>query len=363
LGSEAGSGKHDPYNYLWSCILSTLYPIRLASSLHETIWGGRRLADDQWKDVPPGDTPIGESWETEVSNVVLNGTLQGHTLGAVVKELGVDLLGPQAIEVFGYRFPLLAKFIDAHAKLSVQVHPKDDYANQYENGKLGKTEFWYILAAEPGAKIVHGFQHDTDTETVRRAIEEVKLETLMHEEEVHAGDVIFVPAGTVHAIGGGILLYELQEYSDVTYRMYDYGRLTAAGKLRELHIDRSLDVTHFTTSPQIKVHPVQITENTAYEDRCLVACRYFVTREIVLKQGTFKGQTTTSCIILTSLSANAHIHYGKDLAHNEPIKRGESLVLPAGLGAFALEGEGSLLYSYVPSQQDEAWLHWKKHQL
>lgn len=338
--------------------MSTLYPIRLASSLHETIWGGRRLADDQWKAVPPGDTPIGESWETEVSNVVLNGTLQGRTLGVVVKELGMDLLGEQAIEVFGYRFPLLAKFIDAHAKLSVQVHPKDDYANTYENGKLGKTEFWYILAAEPGATIVHGFQTDTDTETVRRAIEEVKLETLMHEEQVQAGDVVFVPAGTVHAIGGGILLYELQEYSDVTYRMYDYGRLTAAGKLRELHIDRSLDVTHFTASPQIKVHPIQITENTEYEDRCLVACRYFVTREIILKHGTFKGQTTNSCIILTSLGTQAHVRYGEELAQSEQLRRGESLVLPARLGAFSIEGEGALLYSYVPSPQDEAWQRW-----
>jgi mannose-6-phosphate isomerase len=109
----------------------------------------------------------------------------------------------------------------------VQVHPDDNYAAQYEGGKLGKTEFWYILAAEPGATIVHGFKAPTSSNQVRRAIEQVELEELLHEEKVAAGDVIFVPAGTVHAIGSGVILYEVQEYSDITYRMYDYGRLTA----------------------------------------------------------------------------------------------------------------------------------------
>ena len=144
-----------------------------------------------------------------------------------------NLLGTDASAVFGHRFPLLAKFIDARKQLSVQVHPDDQYAYEHERGKLGKTEFWYILATEPGAKIVHGFQSPTTHAEVQQAIERVRLEELLHEEPIAPGDVIFVPAGTVHAIGGGVLLYELQEYSDVTYRMYDYGRLDAQDHPRE----------------------------------------------------------------------------------------------------------------------------------
>jgi mannose-6-phosphate isomerase len=328
------------------------------ASLHETIWGGRRLEKDAWKQLPPGDAPIGEAWETEVSNIVQNGFYEGKPLSAVVDELGEELLGEQAITVFGKRFPLLAKFIDANAQLSVQVHPKDAYAASHENGKLGKTEFWYVLSTDPGATIVHGFKAPTDTDTVRQAIENVQLEEILHTEPVQAGDVIFVPAGTVHAIGSGILLYELQEYSDVTYRMYDYGRLSANGKPRELHIDRSLEVSDFNASRQIKMHPVQLTTTPDYNDRCLVACQYFITREFRLKPGAIHGTTSKSCIIVTSLQATMQIHYGAALAQSQPLNPGQTLILPAALGNYRIEGEGNFLYSYVPTTDDKAWHAW-----
>ena len=134
--------------------MQQLHPIRLESSLHETIWGGRKLEQAGWKQLPAGDVPIGESWETEVSTLAQNGPYAGQTLGALVEQLGAELLGAQAIAVFGRRFPLLAKFIDAKTKLSVQVHPAGDYAALHEGGKLGKTECWYILATEPGARTI-----------------------------------------------------------------------------------------------------------------------------------------------------------------------------------------------------------------
>ena len=196
--------------------MECLHPIRLEASLHETIWGGRRLERDGWKSLPPGDILIGESWETEISTVALNEPYKGKTLGTLVEELGPALLGEQARAVFGHRFPLLAKFIDANDKLSVQVHPDDTYAAQHEDGKLGKTEFWYILAAESGATIVHGFNAPTTRTQVQQAIEQTTLDTLLHQEIVQAGDVIFVPAGTVHAIGRGQMLYDLQEYTEIT---------------------------------------------------------------------------------------------------------------------------------------------------
>ncbi len=340
--------------------MSYLYPIRLIPSLHETIWGGRRLEREKWKTLPANAVAIGESWETEISTIIKNGPYEGLTLGALVDELGPLLLGEQSISIFGLRFPLLAKFIDANMKLSVQVHPDDKYAAENEAGKLGKTEFWYVLAAEPGAKVVHGFKTSVDRATVLQAIQTRTLEHLTHEETVQAGDVIFVPAGSVHAVGGGILLYELQEYSDVTYRMYDYGRLTMDGVPRALHINRSLDVTHYAPSCQIKALPVQLVDTPDFSDRCLVACRYFVTRELFFKQhSSLSMATEDSCIILTSLGAEVELYYGAGMQYSEPLQRGQTMILPAALGNYRIEGQGLLLFSYVPSVEDKAWKQWQ----
>jgi mannose-6-phosphate isomerase len=336
------------------------YPLRLHASLHETIWGGRRLERDGWKQLPPGNIAIGESWETEISNVIQNGPYAGKTLGTLVEELRVPLLGEQSCAIFSQRFPLLAKFIDANADLSVQVHPKDSYAARHEGGKLGKTEFWYILTAEPEASIVYGFKNPTDRAEVAEAIQNVTLDRLLHKERVQAGDIIYVPAGTVHAIGSGVMLYELQEYSDITYRMYDYGRLSTSGKPRELHIERSLDVAHYEVPRQIKMNPISLANTHGYEDRCLIACRYFLTRELQLKEHVVIEDTTkSSCIIISCLGENAQIFYGDNLQNSESISRGETLVLPAALGHYRLVGNGTLLWSYVPEPTDIAWQRWQ----
>jgi len=368
--------------------MDNLHPIRLVASLHETIWGGRRLEHRGWKTLPVGEVLIGEAWETESNAVAQNEPYRGKTLGMLVDELGPALLGEQTMTIFGRRFPLLAKFIDANAKLSVQVHPDDSYAAKYAGGSLGKTECWYILDAVPGAFIVHGFRTAASRNEVQQAIEEVRLEDLLHEEQVQAGDVIFVPAGTVHAIGGGILLYELQEYSEITYRMYDYGRLTAAGIPRELHIERALDVASYVPSAHIKVNPVMLARGPGYEDRCLVACRYFLVRELRFAGGVInhartdhartdyahadqankgagngaflEGETGSSCVILSSLGAEVQVRYGAALNNQEPLSIGETMVLPAGLGRYGIEGTGNVLLSYVPPPDDEAWQLWNE---
>ena len=340
--------------------MAYFYPIRLAGSLHETIWGGRRLERDRWKQLPSQEVAIGESWETEVSTIVQNGPYAGQTLGEVVNELGSALLGAQAVKTFGQRFPLLAKFIDANAQLSVQVHPTDEYAAIHECGNLGKTEFWYILAAEPGARIVYGFKTATTREAVQEAIQTVTLDRLLYEEVVQPGDVIFVPAGTVHAIGSGVMLYELQEYSDVTYRMYDYGRLTASGKARDLHIERSLDVARYDGATRGKVKPVALASGTGYEERCLVACKCFLTRELNLQPpAVVESSTTNSCVIMTSLGAAIEVQYGPAYRYSEALERGQTMVLPAALGNYRLVGSGLLLCSYVPWLEDEAWQAWR----
>jgi mannose-6-phosphate isomerase len=344
--------------------VESLHPIRLKSSLHETIWGGRRLERDGWKQLPPGNTVIGESWETEVTTVAQNEPYRGRTLGSLVEELDSKLLGARVIDRFGHRFPLLAKFLDANDKLSVQVHPDDTYARLHEQGKWGKTEFWYILDASPGASIVHGFKSATSREEVWQAIQDLTLEHLLQEVHVTKGDIIFIPAGTVHTVGKGLLLYELQEYSDLTYRLYDYGRLTSAGKPRELHIERSLDVLHYNSSPRIKMQALLLQDEASFKKRCLAACQYFVTCELCLHNNYItndytKDGTHDSCIILTSLDAEVLVRYGKMLEYAEKLARGETMILPAELGNFCLDGRGSLLYSYVPGPEDEILHAWE----
>ncbi len=345
--------------------MGTLHPIVLEASLHETLWGGRRLEREGWKKLPPGDVVIGESWETEISTVALNEPYAGRTLGSLVEELGPELLGQQAMAIAGQRFPLLAKFIDANDKLSVQVHPDDIYANQHEHGKLGKTEFWYILDAVPGASIIHGFKAPASRREVQKAIEDITLEKLLQDVSVSAGDVIFVPAGTVHAIGNGIMLYELQEYSDITYRMYDYGRLTATGTPRELHVERALEVSVYDRSPHIKMQPLPLPSGEGYRDRCLVACQYFVTRELIFEQdgvphGYMKSKTGGSCIILSSLGAEVMVRYGDAFEYGEKLTRGRTMVLPAALGDYYIQGSGNLLLSYVPAPNDEVRRLWEE---
>ena len=181
---------------------------------------------------------------------------------------------------------------------------------------------------------------------MEQAIQDVTLQELLHEEPVQAGDIIFVPAGTVHAIGSGVLLYELQEYSDVTYRMYDYGRLTASGKPRELHIRQSLDVAHYTPPLEVKVQPVPLSTAHDLPDRCLVACRYFLTREIQLQENLqLHGVTDSSCIILTCLGDEAQVFYGERGTRVEYIH---------------IQGQGALLFSYVPEPSDVAWQLWRE---
>lgn len=336
-----------------------LGPMKLRASLHETIWGGQRLSDVAGKDLPE-DRLIGESWETAIDSQVIEGPYAGQILGAAVDALGADLLGRRAVSVYGMRFPLLAKFIDAQQWLSVQVHPDDSYATAHEGGKLGKTESWYILDAAPGAQIVYGVKHPVSFDVVRAAVEQTSLEDLLLTVVVEAGDVIFVPAGTVHAIGAGVALYELQEYSDITYRLYDYGRLQANGQPRELHVERALDVMRYEPSPFVKATVCVLNANDAYERRILVACDYFVEEELQLSKRFIGVVTDSSLHILTALEGECELR----LADAPPMRLelGDTVVLPAGLGEYLIEGSARLIRAYVPDQGDEALARWRAAQ-
>lgn len=339
---------------------SPLVPLPLTCSLHPTLWGGRRLEAHAGKLLPP-DAAIGETWETELSCAVREGPHAGTTLGELVARLGEGLLGWRAMEVLGPRFPLLAKFMDARQPLSVQVHPDDAYAAAHEGGKLGKTEVWYILHAEPGAQIVYGLSRASTRDEVRAAIEADRLEELLALREVVAGEVIFVPASTVHAIGGGIVLYELQEYSDVTYRLYDYGRLQADGTRRALHVEASLDVMRYTPDPA-RVTPVALTDAALATGsrRVLAACRYFVLEEVRLAGAWERATNGASCEIVSVLEGECRLKVGDGMT--TVLQRGETAVLPARLGAYRLAGEARVMRSYVPEEDDKSLEVWRAAQ-
>jgi mannose-6-phosphate isomerase len=356
--------------------ISSLPPLLVRATPKETLWGGRTLATRLAKPLPP-DVLIGETWETAGESVVVGGPFGAQTLEALVERLGEALLGHRAVEVCGLRFPLLAKFLDARQWLSVQVHPDDAYAAAHEGGKLGKTEAWYILHAEPGAQIVYGLRRAATREEVAAAIAAADLESLLALRTVAAGDVVFVPAGTVHAIGAGVVLYELQEYSDLTYRLYDYGRLQADGTPRALHVAQGLDVMHYGPR-EAHASPVPLDDAALATGarRVLAASRYFVLEELTLgpapaepgRAQPGRGETggrwssvtsPASCEIVSLLEGACEIATAEGTLR---AGQGETLVLPAALGPYTLSGAARLVRSYVPAEDDAALRLWRAAQ-
>jgi mannose-6-phosphate isomerase len=258
------------------------------------------------------------------------------------------------------RFPLLAKFIDAQDQLSVQVHPNDAYASAHENGKLGKTEAWYILQADDGAEIVYGLKEKATESQIRQAIAETRLEDYLRRVKVHAGDVVLVLAGTVHAICAGIVLYELQEYSDVTYRLFDYGRLQPNGQPRELHVEQSLAVMHYAPPEFDFVQPAAVDDAHPEQRRVLVGCRYFVEEEARV-QGEAPGlERPESCQIISVLQGSCEVVWS---GGSVLVGLGETVVLPAAIGPHTLQARfARVLRSYVPEEDDDLLKKWRATQ-
>jgi mannose-6-phosphate isomerase len=225
-----------------------LYPLRLEPYVKEVVWGGRWLADELNRSGKP-DAPLGESWEAYSESVITNGTHTGRKLGELFTQYGADFAGERAMSY--PKFPLLVKFIDARQNLSVQIHPNDEQAQTLENYPFGKTEFWYIIQAEPDAAIHYSLnERARSPEILREAIANQTLTAYTQVSPVRAGDVVFIPAGTVHALTKGIVVYELQQDSDITYRLYDWGRTD-----RPIHIDKGLEVVNFTYKNLPITHP------------------------------------------------------------------------------------------------------------
>ncbi len=235
--------------------MKSLYPLLFAPNLREVVWGGGRLLE--WKGLPPADVPIGESWEVcslpERESVISNGPYAGRKLNDFTDEMGEKVLGRAVVKQYGRQLPLLVKLIDAHQDLSIQVHPNDEMAMRY-HGKKGKTEMWYVIDAEPGSSVLVGFKKKiTPLEYGLRVMDGTICDVLAR-HEVKPGDVFYIPFGRVHAICGGILLAEVQQSSDITYRIFDYDRPGIDGRPRELHTEMAAKAIDYEVLDDYRTH-------------------------------------------------------------------------------------------------------------
>jgi mannose-6-phosphate isomerase len=323
--------------------MEQLSPLMLERKLDSRLWGGHTLG--AWLGLSSAPDHLAESWQVYEHNRVADGPFAGRTLADLAREYGADLVGTRNFARGGADFPLLAKFIDAADHLSIQVHPDDAYAHTVEaaTGFHGKTEAWYILRAEPGADLIHGLIAPTDRETFAAALRDGTLTNLLRRVPARAGETIFVPAGTIHAINAGIMLFEIQQKSDLTYRVYDYNRRDANGNLRELHIERALDVSNFGDQPPAVIEPRQLDGARTL----LVTCPYFTMERWDVVQPLDAGVDPGSFDILTVIDGASELSW-PDGARR--LARGESIVLPASLGAYRLapEAQATLLRCYVP---------------
>ena len=307
-----------------------LYPLKLQPALHVKVWGGRMLEEALNKRLPTAD-PYGESWELHDTVSVTNGPLAGTTLGELTQRYGAALIGDGNDPSEG--FPLLAKFIHASQWLSIQVHPDDRQARELEGDPRGKTEAWVILQAAPGAKLVIGLEPGTSREQMAEAIRRNALEPLLVYAEVEAEDVLYIPANTVHALGPGLLIYEIQQASDITYRLYDWGRLGLDGMPRDLHIDKGVHVANLEALPRVEKRSGDL----------LVDGDYFRTWRHQVDGDTLQINTEGRFQCLTCIGGELFIR--SDDGSEIGLSLGETVLIPASLAAVELRGRGKVLRS------------------
>jgi mannose-6-phosphate isomerase len=306
-----------------------LYPLRFEPLFRRYLWGGRRLGTVLGKPIGEG-ADYAESWEVvdraaDQSRVAF-GPLAGSTLGDLVRDRGEELLGkhhPQR------RFPLLIKLLDAREKLSVQVHPNDEQAARLEPPDLGKTEAWVVLAAESGSRIYSGLKRGFDRPALERELSRGTCELCLHQFEPRVGDCIFLPAGTVHALGSGLMIAEVQQSSDTTYRLFDWNRVGLDGKPRALHVEQALEVIDFRRGPVDPVRPTPIDGRAVNR---LVASDKFMLDRLELSAPRSAGEPDR-CHILLVLEGEVHV---AGEPSRRPLKAGETVLLPASAGPVKL---------------------------
>lgn len=325
--------------------MSKLYPLKFKSVYKDKIWGGQKINTVLGKDFSPLPN-CGEVWvlsgvegnQTEVEN----GFLQGNELNELVEIYMGELVGDNVFEQYGNEFPILIKFIDANDWLSIQVHPDDELAME-RHGTLGKTEMWYILDAEEKSELISGFSKQVSKEEYVKHLENKSIKDIMNFTPVKKGDVFYIPAGRVHALGPGILLAEIQQTSDNTYRIYDWDRIDKMGMVRDLHTDLALDALDFNIYDDIKTkYEAKLNETSK-----MVESPYFTSNVLKLNQGIKKDYSEfDSFVIYIACEGNFKLKYQDD---SWPVNLGEVIMLPANIEAIEIypEKECKILEVYI----------------
>lgn len=315
-------------------------PLKFRPILKSAIWGGEKIAP--FKGIVTDQKQIGESWEISGvkgnESIVDNGPDKGLTLTEMIKKYGADLVGKKNIERFGTTFPLLIKIIDAAGDLSLQVHPDDELAKKRHNS-LGKTEMWYIVDTDPGADILCGLSKPLTPEEYEKIGSDSSLLDYVARHPSHPGDVFFLPAGRIHGIGGGNLLVEVQETSDITYRIYDYGRLDAkTGKPRQLHVKEAKDAIDYTVYPDYVGNAGPDVDGVSD----LVNCSHFTVYRIAINgEKTFYTETDDSFTALTCIEGEVTVT--DDRGNAISLHKGESCLIPAMAKTYTLKGKATLI--------------------
>lgn len=324
--------------------MNKLYPLKFTPIFKHKIWGGDKLQKVLNKEEQGND--VGESWEIsgvqENLSTVANGFLEGNNLQELIEIYMGDLVGEKVYKQFGIEFPLLLKFIDANEVLSVQVHPDDAMAKERHHS-YGKTEMWYVMQAEKGAELIVGFNRPVTKQEYVQRVEQGTLEEVLNRESVQEGDCLFMPAGRVHAIGAGVLVAEIQQTSDITYRIFDWNRVDAEGQGRELHTDLALEAIDFSFHKDYRTR-YDALEN---ETTALVQCPYFTTNFIDLtKEKTQDFHQLDSFVIYMCVEGEATLITSEG---NLSVRKGETALIPASIDKVQLQPQekAKLLEIYI----------------
>lgn len=315
-----------------------LYPLKFKPILKEKIWGGSKLNTFLHKD--SDSNQVGESWEiSDVEgdfSIVAKGELQGKTLRSLIEKYQSELVGKSIYEHFQNKFPLLIKFIDAKENLSVQLHPDDVLAKKRHNS-FGKTEMWYIMQADEGCGIIVGFKDGVSVEDYENSLKNNSIEDLLNFEEVNPGDTFFIKPGLIHAIGKGVVLAEIQQTSDITYRVYDYNRIDDEGNSRQLHTEEAKEAIDFEANDEYKIDYTSKENNKT----SLVENQYFKTKQIKLSQElTLDYSSTDSFVIYMNIEGNTKVSTDRG---DEVLKAGETLLIPACIDEVKITSNNSTL--------------------
>jgi mannose-6-phosphate isomerase len=304
--------------------MSSLYPLKFKTIYKDKIWGGHKIETYLHKDF--GDLPnCGETWEisgvkSDVS-VVDGGALDGESLADLLEQYKDELVGKKVYDHFGNIFPLLIKFIDANDDLSIQVHPNDELAKKRHNS-FGKTEMWYVIEADPGSSLITGFNQEVNEQVYLDKLNSGHLMDILNREQVSAGDVFFLPAGRVHTIGKGLLIAEIQQTSDITYRIYDFDRVDANGNKRELHTEEALAAIDYKFYDEYKTK-YHAEKN---QDVHLVTCPYFTTNVMDFTENTAKDYSNLDSFVIHVCVEGAYELKYADQSYN--VKMGDCILLP-----------------------------------